>query len=156
MLMPQLRPIKLGSLGLRPSTSVPERSPGNSPVQPSWRIRAAIGSRPTPHSPLYAGPGIDTSDSMSFTEPRCTNNDFFNNVNHIVLLTLIKSSRGFSRLLESMQAPYLGLRDAQQYELAHLRREKGKVLVAHSCLTLCHPWAVALFIPFMGFSRQEY
>ena len=55
-----------------------------------------------------------------------------------------------------MQAPHLGLTDPQQYEFAHLRREKGKVLVAQSCLTLCHPWAVAPFIPFMEFSRQEY
>jgi len=120
--------------------------------EPGWP--SAAGPHLTPLCTLVLG--LTHQTARAFTEPHCTNNDLFNNVNHIVLLTLIKSSRGFSRLLESMQAPHLGLRDAQQYELAHLRREKGKVLVAQSCLTLCHPWAVALFIPFMGFSRQEY
>ena len=117
---------------------IPQCSQAGDPGRPS-----AAGPHLTPLCMLVLG--LTHQTARAFSEPRCTNNDLFNNVNHIVLLTLIKSSRGFSRLLESMQAPHLGLRDARQYELAHLRREKGKVLVAQSCLTLCHPMGCSPF-----------
>ena len=73
-----------------------------------------------------------------------------------MLLTLIKSSHGFSWLLESMQAPHLVLRDPQQYDPAHLRQEKGKCWLLSHVWLFATPWTVALFILFIGFSRQEH